>query len=240
MKKNISMKSNLAALLLAVSTTGAGALVANACSAHVEAKPYPPVVTYLMPKDKEIALARTAAPENVSGPATIMVLALEGFKVEKSGSNGFTCMVMRGFSAPTYTPEMFLDLVYDPTVLAPICFDEQATKEVLPYYELRTTLGLKGQSPTELRASVEAAYEKGELPKRTSVSFGYMWSAEQNLASGIGHWHPHVMIFAPSLTNDMVGNNKFGSPMPQVTDDAGTPFSVIVVPVDHALAQRSK
>ncbi len=240
MKRSSGKRTNLAALLLALATTGTGAIVANACSAHAETKSYPPITAYQLPKDKEIALARTAAPENISGPATIKLLTPEGFKVEQAGSNGFVCMVMRGFSAPTYTPEMFVDLVYDPTVLGPICFDEQAAREVMPYYELRTTLGLKGLPPAEIQAGVEAAYDKGELPKRTGVSFAYMWSAEQNLASRIGHWHPHLMIFAPGLTNDMVGNNQFGSPTPQVSDDAGTPFSVIVVPVDHALAQNSK
>jgi hypothetical protein len=240
MKTIFNMKRSVTVAFLALSATGASALLASACTAHAEAKSYPPVSAYQMPKDKEIALARTAAPENISGPATIKLLTPEGFKVEQTGSNGFTCMVMRGFSAPTYTPEMFVDLVYDPAVLAPICFSERAAKEVMPYYELRTVLGLQGQSPTNIRKGIEAAYSNGELPKRTAVSFGYMWSAQQNLASGIGHWHPHLMIFSPGLSNDMVGSNAFGSPLPQVTDDAGTPFSVIVVPVDHALAQGFK
>jgi len=106
----------------------------------------------------------------------------------------------------------------------------------MPYYELRTKLALQGKSPDEIAKGVEAAYAKGELPKRDAVSFAYMWSAKQNLASGVGHWHPHVMIFAPYYDNSMVGGNPFGSPLPQLTDDAGTPFSVVVVPVDDKLA----
>lgn len=61
-----------------------------------------------------------------------------------------------------------------------------------------------------------------------------MWSAEQHLGS-YGHWHPHMMIFAPNYTNDMVGGNPFGGPLPQLSDDAGTPFSVVLVPVDMNL-----
>jgi hypothetical protein len=106
----------------------------------------------------------------------------------------------------------------------------------MPYYELRTKLALQGKSPDEIAAGVEAAYAKGELPKRDEVSFAYMWSARQNLAPGIGHWHPHVMIFAPYYDNTMVGGNPFGSPLPQLTDDAGTPFAVAVIPVDDKLA----
>jgi hypothetical protein len=47
-----------------------------------------------------------------------------------------------------------------------------------------------------------------------------------------------VMLFAPNYENAMVGGNPFGSPLPQVTDDAGTPFTVVVIPVDDSLAIR--
>jgi hypothetical protein len=209
-------------------------VVALGHAAHAD-KTYPPLSAHLMAQDQEIALARTAAPANVSGPATVKVLTPQGYKVVATGSNGFVCLVMRSFSAPTYTPKMFVDLVYDASVRAPICFNAQATVEVLPYYELRTELGMKGQSPDQIRAGVEAAYKTGRLPRRTGVSFAYMWSAEQNLGPMVHHWHPHVMIFAPNLDNAMLGNNDFGAPLPQLTDDAGTPFSVAVVPVDDRL-----
>ena len=101
---------------------------------------------------------------------------------------------------------------------------------------LRTKLGLQGKSPDEIADGVAAAYAHGELPKRDGVTFAYMWSARQNLGSGIGHWHPHVMIFAPYYSNSMVGGNAFGSPFPQGSDDAGTPFSVVVIPVDDKLS----
>jgi len=44
------------------------------------------------------------------------------------------------------------------------------------------------------------------------------------------------MVFAPYYDNSMVGGNPFGSPLPQLSDDAGTPFSVVVIPVDDKLA----
>ena len=37
----------------------------------------------------------------------------------------------------------------------------------------------------------------------------------------------------------MVCGNPFGSPLPQLTDDAGTPFAVVVIPVDDGLAVGS-
>ena len=136
--------------------------------AHVagQTATYPPAERYLMPRDAEIALARTAAPANVSGRATVKVLTTSGFVVAQQGDNGNVCMVMRGFSAPSYTPAKFRDLVYDPTVRAPICFTAPAAKTAMPYYELRTRLALAGKTPDQIAAAVKAAYASGALPHR--------------------------------------------------------------------------
>jgi hypothetical protein len=211
-------------------------LTLSASTLAAQRPKYPPIDRYLMPRDAEVALARTAAPSSIADHATIKVLTRSGFEVAQQGDNGAVCMVMRGFSAPTYTPAQFRDLVYDATVHAPICFTAPAAKVAMPYYELRTTLALSGKSPDEIAAAVKKAYESGALPKRSGVTVAYMWSAHQYLASGVGAWHPHVMLFAPNYDNAMVGGNAFGSPLPQLTDDAGTPFSVVVIPVDDALA----
>jgi len=214
------------------------ALAALSADASAQESKYPPIDRYLMPRDAELALARTAAPPSLSERATIKVLTRSGFVVAHQGNNGAVCMVMRGFSAPTFTPAQFRDLVYDPTVRAPICFTAPAAKVAMPYYELRTALALAGKGPDEIAEAVKAAYTRGTLPRREGVTIAYMWSAHQHLASGIGAWHPHVMLFAPNYDNAMVGGHPFGSLLPQVTDDAGTPFTVIVIPVDDALAEH--
>jgi hypothetical protein len=201
---------------------------------------YPPLTDYLMPRDAEIALAKSAAPANISGRATVKVLTASGYQVASEGDNGFVCMVMRGWSAPTYTPAQFRDFVYDAKIRAPICFDSGASRTVMPYYELRSKLGIEGKNPDQIAEGVQAAYVKGKLPRRDGVSFAYMWSADQNLGTGIGAWHPHMMVFAPYYQNSMVGGNEFGSPFPQVSDDAGTPFTVVVIPVDHTLAVKAQ
>jgi hypothetical protein len=201
---------------------------------------YPPIDAYLMPRDAELALARSAAPANIAGRATIKLLTASGYRVAHEGDNGFVCLVMRGWSAPTYTPAQFRDLVFDPSVRAPICFNPAAVRTVLPYYELRSQFGIDGRTPDEIGRGLEAAYAKGSLPKRDGVALAYMWSADQQLGPGIGHWHPHMMIFAPYAENTMIGGNGFGMPLPVVTDDGGTPFAVVVIPVDDALAIKAK
>jgi hypothetical protein len=201
---------------------------------------YPPLSEYMMAPEAEVALARSAAPPNISDRATVKVLTTSGYQVAREGDSGFVCMVMRGWSAPTYSPVQFRDLVYDAKLRAPICFGPEAARTVMPYYELRSRLGMEGKTPDQIAEGVQAAYVKGELPRRDGVTFAYMWSADQNLGLGVGHWHPHVMIFSPYYKNSMLGSNEFGSPLPQVTDDAGTPFTVVVIPVDDKLAVKAR
>jgi len=200
----------------------------------------PPLRAYLMPRDAEIALARSAAPASISDRATVKVLTPSGFQVVHEGDNGFVCMVMRGWSAPSYTPAQFRGLVYDASIRAPICFNPEAARTVVPYYELRSQLGMEGKGPDQIAAGIQAAYATGKLQRRDGMSLAYMWSADQQLGSGVGAWHPHMMVFAPYYENAMLGDNAFGSLLPQVSDDAGTPFSVVVIPVDDRLAIKSR
>src|SRR5262249_29516946 len=181
--------------------TAIAAVISWTASLHVVAvraqgNTYPPLSEYMMPRDSEIALARSAAAPNISGRATIKVLTTTGYQIAGEGDNGFVCLVLRGWSAPTYTPAQFRAFVYDAKIRAPICFDPAASRTVLPYYELRSKLGMEGKPPDQIAEGVQAAYAKGELPKRDGVTFAYMWSADHNLGPGIGHWHPHMMVFA--------------------------------------------
>jgi hypothetical protein len=163
MKKPVRM---LTALLMSLA----------ASAAWTQDAKYPPLSQYRLPPDAEVSLARSAAPAAVSDHATIKVLTTSGYQTAREGDNGFVCMVMRAWSAPTYTPAELRDLVYDATIRAPICFNQEAARTVMPYYELRSKLGMERKPPDQIAAAVEAAYARGELPKRDRVSFAYMWS----------------------------------------------------------------
>src|SRR5260370_12981654 len=195
---------------------------------------YAPFSEIAMTPEAEIALARSAAPENISSHATVKILTPSGFKVAVEGDNGFVCIVMRGWGAPTFSPAFLRNLVYDSKVRAPICFNPVAVKTVLPLQEFRTKLGLEGKTPDEITAGVQAAYSKGELPKMETVALAYMFSADQYLGPMAGHWHPHVMIYTPNWDNAMVGGNQIVGPLPAIPDDSWAQFAVIVIPVDPA------
>lgn len=201
---------------------------------------YSPLSEYMMEPDVEIALARSAAPENVSGHATVKVFTATGYQVAAQGDNGFVCIVMRSWGAVTFTPSPTPDLAYYAKLRAPICFDPVASRTVLPYHELRARLGIEGKAPEAIANRVAMAYASGELPRQEGVSFAYMWSADSNLGPGVGAWHPHMMIYAPYYTNAMLGDNKCGEAVPCVLDDAGTPFTVVVIPVHGTEAIKAK
>lgn len=200
---------------------------------------YPPLSEYMMSEDREVALAKSAAPKSISDRATVKVLTMSGYRTIHEGNNGFVCVVLRGFSAPTFTPAPLRSLVYDPKTLAPICFNPQAVKTVLPYYELRTKLGIEGKTPDQIAERVQAAYKNGLIPKRDRASFAYMWSADQVLGP-FNHWHPHMMVFVPNYDNSMLGGNEPGGLLPFLSDDAGTPFAVGVIPVNQELAIKAE
>lgn len=206
------------------------AAIASTAAAETP-KQFPPLSAYMMTPEAEIALARSAGPETVSAHATVKILTGTGFKVAAQGDNGFTCLVLRGWSAPSFSPAPMRDIVYDAALRAPICYDPIASRTVLPLQELRTDLAMHGNDPDAIARGVATAYASGKLPKMESVAFAYMWSAHQFLGQGIGAWHPHMMVYAPFYENAMLGNNPLMGGLPVVVDDAGTPFAVVVIPV---------
>src|SRR5260370_42569807 len=105
--------------------------------ARPQASKYPPLSEYMMTPEAEVALARSAAPENVSAHATVKILTASVYKVAAQGDNGFVCIVMRGWGAPTFTPAPLRDLVHYSKLRTPICFNPVASPTVLPSQELR-------------------------------------------------------------------------------------------------------
>jgi hypothetical protein len=201
--------------------------------AHAQGRKYAPFSEYEMPRDAEIALARSAAPENISSHATIKVLTPNGYEIAVEGDNSFLCMVMRSWSAAPDPQD-----TYYARLRAPICFDRIATLTVAPVEELRTRLGLRGMQPDAIAHEVAVLYGRGQLPKMEGVAFAYMWSASQDTGSGLGAWHPHMMVYAPYYENATLGSNQPGGQAPFVAA-SGTPYSTVLIAVDDKLAIKA-
>src|SRR5581483_9769142 len=74
------------------------------------------------------------------GSRDVQSLDEDRYEIATTGDNGFVCLVLRGWSAPTFTPAQFRSLVYDAKVRGPICYNTAAAQTVLPYQEMKAQL----------------------------------------------------------------------------------------------------
>ena len=113
-----------------------------------------------MPRDKEIAIARSAAPEAIARNAEILIFTKNGFEVAEKGTNGFVCLVARSWSADYGDPDF-----WNPQVLAPICYNAIAVPSQVAETKKRTAGALAGGSAADIRKAVRAAINSGGLPR---------------------------------------------------------------------------
>ena len=177
-----------AALLVGLAIGGAGAQTPQS------SYPVPPRT---LPEADEIALAVSAAPDEVSAKADVWVLRGGEFVKAREGTNGCACMLARDLHEGS---------------LYPICFDQEGARTLLFREMLETSLRAKGRSEDEVRTAVQQALSRGELRTPSRPALAYMMSPKQVLfssqdASGrrVGAWHPHIMIAGVDMTNQQLG-----------------------------------
>ncbi|HKW29577.1 MAG TPA: hypothetical protein VJT54_09590 [Verrucomicrobiae bacterium] len=175
------------------------------------AVPYPkmaPVEQYLMNRDAEISLARSAAPDAISRDASVIVLTRHGYETAVQGTNGWVCMVGRSWGAMFDHPEF-----WNPKVRAAGCFNPPAARSVLPYEIKRTELLLAGHSKLEVVAAIKAAIDKKELPTLENGTLCYMMSKDSYLTDSGGHNLPHLMFYDTPADDAAWGANLTNSPI---------------------------
>jgi len=188
------------------------ALIASRPVAAQDAKqPYPnmaPIEQYLMDRDAEIALARSAAPDAISHDASVIVLTRHGYETAVEGKNGWVCWVGRGWLGMFDHPEF-----WNPKVRAAECINPPAVRSVLPYAYKRTELLLAGHSKQEVIAAIKAAIDKKELPALEQGTVSYMMSKDSYLSDYGGHNAPHMMFYETAKDGAAWGANLTNSPV---------------------------
>lgn len=58
----------------------------------------------------------------------------------------------------------------------------------------------------------------------------YMLSKEGYLGDGVGHWHPHIMLFVPPTDDQIWGANLPGSPI-LTNQDPEDRLTIVLIPV---------
>ena len=204
-------------------------MAGTACHAQDAKAPYPtmaPIEQYLMAdRNAEIALARSAAPESVSGDAEVLVLGRHGYETAVKGKNGFVCLVERGWTAGIDDPDF-----WNPKLRGPLCLNPQAARTYLPLTVKKTELVLAGQSKAQMSDGIKAAFDKKELPTLEPGAMCYMLSKQGYLGDGNGHWRPHVMFFVPISDAQTWGANLKGSPI-LASNSAQDRLTIFMIPV---------
>lgn len=186
-----------------------------------------PLDQYLMDRDAEITLARTAAPEAISQGATILVLGRHGYETASEGKNGFVCLVERGWMSPADAPEF-----WNPKIRGPICFNPPAARSVLPTTYKRTEMVLAGKTMAEIIDGNKMAFEKGQLPQLEPGAMSFMMSKEAYLTDNGGHNVAHLMFYTSSLDASVWGADLPKSPVVLIPQFKGVqPINVFIVPV---------
>jgi len=171
-----------------------------------------PIDQYLMDRTAEIALARTAAPESISGDAEVMLLGRHGFETAVKGTNGFVCIVERSW---TSAPDADF---WNPKVRTPICYTAAAAHSYLLRNLKRTDLILAGRTKAQTDEAIAAAVEKKELPAMEPGAMCYMMSKQGNGGDSVAHWPPHLMFYFSQTDPAAWGANLPGSPILAMND----------------------
>jgi hypothetical protein len=222
-------KSGIISVALVVLGSGNGATWR--VRAQAAAPTYPaaaPLDQYLIQDESlEIALARSAAPVSVSAGAEVLVLSPHGYTTAANGSNGFVCLVERGFGAATDFPEF-----WNPKIMSPICVNPPAAKNYLPAILMKARLALAGRSKPEIAQAIRSAIDRRRLPPLKVGAMCYMMSREQYLSDANGSWHPHLMWFIPGDAAESWGANLPGSPV-LAANDPEDRMTIFLVWVAH-------
>jgi hypothetical protein len=186
--------------------------------------PYPsmaPLDQYLMGRDAEIALARSAAPESISRDAEVLVLGRHGFETAVKGKNGFVCIVERSWTSAPH-----LDF-WNPKVRTPMCFNAAGARSYLPRTIKRTDLALAGRTEAQADEIIAAAVDKKELPAMEPGAMCYMMSKQGYGGDSIEHWHPHLMFYSLQIDPATLGADLPNSPIQAYNSTRGH-FTTIV------------
>jgi len=169
------------------------------------------------PRQRQIELAESAAPAEVSRRATIYVLSPHGYEKAREGTNGFSCLVERQYV----------------TTMEPECFDVEGSQTTL-LVRLRTEeWRAQGKSEDAIAAEIEEGYKSGKFIAPRKPGIVYMMSGENWVfdpeSKRVIHFPGHLMFYAPYMTPQDLGYEK-EAPLPYLVHPGAADTLMIVVP----------
>jgi hypothetical protein len=168
-----------------------------------------PLEEYLMNRDAEIALARSAGPASVSRDARILVFGPHGYETAVEGRNGFVCMADRGWMLPLDKPDF-----WNPKVRLPLCMNSPGARFHLPLALKTAEWAVAGMTRDQMSAHLKNAYDKNELPLPEEGAMCYMMSKQQYFGDKEGNGgDSHLMFWFPEREGMDWGADAVDSPI---------------------------
>ncbi len=189
-----------------------------------------------LPRDLEIQLSLSALPSHLRDNATVYILNPDkGFEVARKGTNGFHAFVART-GDDAFRGSWPLK-AYRDDILYPISFDNAGAKAQMRVFFEAAEMQAKGTSPVELKKIIKDRYKEGyyKAPERAGIS--YMLSPilrtyfNPEESDGVVTMnYPHVMYYAPNVSNEDIGGGKLGGMYPFVIMPG--PHGYFIQPID--------
>ena len=148
-----------------------------------------PIEEYLMDRNDEIALARSAAPEAISKNATILFLGRHGYETAVEGEEWFRLYGGASLGRSFHRPEFG-----NPKVRGADCLNPPAARSILPLAEMRTEMVLAGRTKTDIVDRIRAVLSKREVPALEPGAMSYMMSKGSYLSDDDDHNGPHENV----------------------------------------------
>jgi hypothetical protein len=175
-----------------------------------------------MPRERQIELALSAAPIEVSSKAAIYILGPKGYEKVREGTNGFSCLVERSFQGTTEVSS------------APACYDGEGSRTLMLATMHSEELRAEGKSEAEIEDNIAKGYTDGRF-KVPGPGFLYMMSNENYVYDAQYRKSifvpPHLMFYAPYKTAKDVGYESISHTMVPYLLGSGEPGAMIVVAV---------
>src|SRR6202034_1900207 len=172
------------------------------------------------PRERQIELALSAAPTEVSTKATVYILGPKGYEKVREGTTGVSCFIWRSFKETMQVSA------------APACFDAEGSRTLMLAYMHREELRAQGKSEAEIKDDIAKGYKDGRF-KMAGSGFLYMMSNENYFyIADAKQWStvpPHVMFYAPNKTVKDVGYESISPAMvPYLTGDGPEALMVVM------------
>jgi hypothetical protein len=175
-----------------------------------------------LPRDVEVELASSALPPHLRENATIYVLdPRKGFEVARKGTNGFHALVARtgddAFRGSWPLTEYPADVLY------PIGFDAAGETAHMRVFVDAAQSQAKGMPAMELKRLIQERFRTGYYKPPARAGILYMvapimrtYDDPEKSPKIMTASHPHVMYFAPNVSDKDIGSGKLGGVYPHL------------------------